>query len=140
MTPEAAPYSNELADLAFFCIDHAIASLPQGGPLTPFVVVERLGKRQLYRFAFDRLEAGVSAARKHAATELTTAASELDRVAITYDGLVTLQGEKQDAILVEAYDSAPPNGHVLAQRYGQAGDHTQAIGNAMYLGAAPKLT
>ena len=51
--------SEEFADLVFFALDHGVDSVrASSGPLIPFVVVEQDGKRELHRFATQRLEEG----------------------------------------------------------------------------------
>jgi hypothetical protein len=75
--------------------------------------VESKGQRELRRFVLERLEDSVEAAFAFA----SDAQSEADRVAVAFDGFLTWEGERTDAIYVEASDR-PTSAHVLvAQRY-----------------------
>src|SRR5262245_27754675 len=71
--PEVAPMpesndiqmSEQFADLCFLALDHGVDSVRTGGgPLTPFVAFEQDGKRELRRFAAERLEEGQQRARE----------------------------------------------------------------------------
>ena len=59
-------YSEELVNLAFMALDHAIDSVVSSGTdLVPFVIREHGGQRSLQRYLVDgQLEAGVAGARK----------------------------------------------------------------------------
>jgi hypothetical protein len=108
--------SDEVADLAFFALDHAIDSVSAGEPLVPFAVVEDESGRDLTRFAAETLEEGQANAREH-----VRAARDAVRVAIAYDGYLTVEGERSDAVFVEAQERGRPLGVVLAQRYRPGG-------------------
>ena len=84
------------------------------GPLIPFVISEQLaGKRKLSRYMADRLEESVAQARL-AVSQLP---SEVTAYAIAYDGYVTIEGTKYDAILVEASERGRPRAVIMVQRY-----------------------
>jgi len=78
-----------------------------------YVVVEQDGKRELLRFATERLEEGLQRAREAVAALPQSATA----YALAYDGYITLQGAKFDAILVEASERGRPAGVRMAQRY-----------------------
>ena len=42
---------------------------------------------------------------------------DAERVAIAYDGFVTVEGERSDAVLVEAHERGQPASVVVLQRY-----------------------
>ncbi len=101
-------------DLLFLGLDHGVESVrASGGPLTPFVIVERSGERQLIRFSSDTLESataqGVSRIR---ATHLEPG----DCAVLVYDGYLTTSEGRLDAIYAEAVDDAG-RVTVVAQRY-----------------------
>ena len=123
-------------DLAFFALDHGVESIKNGGPLVPFAVTEGPDGRNLERFASERLEEGQAHARAH-----VRSAGDAVRVAITYDGFVTLEGERSDAILVEAQERNRPASVILAQRYRPGGRlrRFSTIGNAAFLGDGEPL-
>jgi hypothetical protein len=132
--------SQETADLLFLGLDHGIASVSDGGPLTPFVIAERAGARHLTRFAAETLEESVDRA---VAAIIETPIDAGDRSVLVYDGYLTAPGsERLDAIYAEAIES---DGTViiLAQRYrpesGSAAFET--VGNAALLqGAVGRLS
>ena len=135
--PQSAPQqpqmSQRLADIAFLALDHGINSIQDGaGPLIPFVISEQPdGKRKLSRYMADRLEEGVAQARL-AVSQLP---SDVTAYAIAYDGYITIEGTKYDAILVEASERGRPRAVVLAQRYVPKTEHQsfQRVGNAALL-------
>lgn len=108
--------SQEFADFFFLAIDHGFGSVEDsGGPLVPFtMVVESTGNKRLSRFALERLEDGLEEAR----SSITTSSS-LVRYAIAWDGFITWEGRKWDAILVEAGEQSQEHGVLFAQRYTQ---------------------
>jgi hypothetical protein len=103
----------KLMDVIFLAIDHGIESVRSGGgPLIPFVVTEG-PKRELNRFALERLEEGVAKARDF----VEKAGSEITFYAIAHDGFLTVEGNKFDASLVEGGERRAPKALLFAQRY-----------------------
>src|SRR5688500_10666221 len=106
--------SERFADLVFFTLDHAVDCVrASSGPLIPFVVVDQDGKRELHRFATERLEEGQQRARE----AVTALPQNATAYALAYDGYITVQGTNFDAILVEASERGRPAGVRMAQRY-----------------------
>lgn len=113
MGMESAALEAGFSDLVFLALNHGVDSVEGGGPLIPFVMVESKGQRELRRFVLERIEESVEAAFAFA----SNAQNEADRVAVAFDGYLTWQGKRTDAIYVEASDG-PTAAHVLvAQRY-----------------------
>lgn len=130
--------SEAFADLVFLALDHGVDSIrASGGPLTPFIVVEQDGKRELHRFASERLEEGQQQARNAIAALPSTATA----YALAYDGYITVQGTKYDAILVEASERGRPSGVHMAQRYTPKKflRSFQTVGNPAMLGECETL-
>ena len=130
--------SEKFADLVFFALDHGVDSVrASGGPLTPFIVVEQDGKRELHRFATERLEDGQQRAREAVAALPPSATA----YALAYDGYVTVQGTKFDAILVEASERGRPTGVRMTQRYTPKKflRSFQTVGNPALLGECEGL-
>jgi hypothetical protein len=130
--------SEKFADLVFLALDHAVDSVrTSGGPLIPFLLVEQDGKRDLQRFVTERLEEGPQRAREAVAALPQSATA----YAIAYDGFITVEGTKFDAILVEASERGRPAGVRMAQRYTPKkflrSFHT--IGNPVLLGECESL-
>ena len=106
--------SQQFADLVFFALDHGVESVrDSGGPLIPFLVLEQDGKRDLHRFAASRLEEGERQARE----AIMASPAAVTAYALAYDGFITVQGVRTDAILVEASERGRPAGVRMAQRY-----------------------
>ncbi len=106
--------SQAFADFFFLAIDHGFASVENGGgPLVPFtMLVDPAGQKKLTRFAMDKLEDGVQAAKNSVVPTGATA-----MYAIAWDGFITLEGRKWDAICVEAGEAQAEIGVLFCQRY-----------------------
>lgn len=129
------PASEELIEIVFAALDHGIDSVRDGGPLIPFVLAERAAARDLTRFAAETLEEAHAQARRHAG------ASDADRVAVAYDGYLTVAGERSDAVFVEAQERGSDSSVVFAQRYRPGGRLRgfDTIGNAAFAGGGEGL-
>lgn len=113
MSTDIGALEPEFSDFLYLTLDHGVGSVEGGGPLIPFVLFESRGQREIRRFALDRLEESVEAAFAFASEKQDRA----ERVAVAFDGFLTWEGERTDAIYVEASDR-PTAGHVVvAQRY-----------------------
>ena len=111
-------YSEELVNLAFTALEHALDSVvSSGSDLVPFVVREHAGQRTLHRyFGSSRLEENAAAARRSVKDEPVP-----DRAALAWDGFMTTPEGRQDAVFVESYEHGTPAGFIVAQRYQRAG-------------------
>ena len=130
--------SEKFATLVFLALDHGVDSVrASGGPLIPFIVVEQDGKRELRRFVAERLEEGQQRAREAVAALPPSATA----YALAYDGYITVQGTKFDAILVEASERSRPAGVRMAQRYTPKRflRSFQTVGNPALLGKCETL-
>jgi hypothetical protein len=123
--------SDKLAELVFFALDHGIDSVRDGGPLVAFLLTEGCG-RHLARFATERIEQGVMEARR----AVSSLDGSVNSYAIAYDGYVTIEGTRFDAILVEAAERGSAAGFLFAQRYRPKKGllrRFKVIGNAIFL-------
>jgi nucleotide-binding universal stress UspA family protein len=129
------PASEELVDVVFAALDHGIDSVRDGGALVPFVLAEDADGRSLTRFAASTLEESQAQARQHAE------ASGAARVALAFDGYLTIDGERSDAILVEAQERGTDASVVFAQRYRPGGRLRKfsTVGNAAFTGPGDGL-
>lgn len=130
--------SERLADVIFFALDQGIDSVrSSGGPLIPFVVFDRSGQRDLKRFVAETLEGSQAEARE----AIKMCPSDVASCAVAYDGYITVEGKKWDAVLVEAFERGRASGVCMAQRYVPKKllrkFHTE--GNAALLGACETL-
>lgn len=130
------PASDELMELVFAALDHGIDSVSEGGPLMPFVLADVDEGRTLTRFAAERLEEGVAQARSQARES-----PEAKRIAVAYDGYLTVEGERSDAVFVEAQERGAASSVVFAQRYRPGGRFRKlsTIGNAAFIEAGEGL-
>ena len=116
-------------ELVFVALDHGIDSVTEGGPLIPFALTETSDGRDLSRFATETLEEGQARARDH------VRAAGADRAAIAYDGYLTVEGDRNDAIFVEAQERGEGYSVMFAQRYRPGGRFKKftTIGNAAFV-------
>ncbi len=107
--------SQEFADLFFKAIDHGFESIKDGaGPLIPFsMTVSADGQLSLKRYVMDELQEAVARAQ----ASITPEMPGVTMYAIAWDGYVTIDGQKTDAILVEAGQASDPRGVLFCQRY-----------------------
>src|SRR3954447_2310197 len=106
--------SEKFADLVFLALDQGVESVRDGdGPLIPFVIFEQDGKRELHRYAAEKLED----CERQARAAVAALPKGVTAYALAYDGFITVQGTKFDAILVEASERGRPAGVRMGQRY-----------------------
>jgi hypothetical protein len=119
--------SDQLVDFALFALDHAMESVvASGGPLVPFALVHADGANSIARFPGD-LEAGQELARdlvRH---------SQGERAAVAWDGYLTVDDARTDAVFVEAFERGDDESLMMAQRYAVTGRFRKSVepfGNA----------
>lgn len=130
--------SEQFADLVFLALDHGVESVrDSGGPLIPFVVFEQDGELKIQRFATERMEEGPEQARE----AIAASPESVTAYALAYDGYVTIEGTRCDAILVEASERGRPAGVRMAQRYAikDSLESFQTVGNPALLGECETL-
>ena len=82
-TSKQIEMSKKFADLVFLALDHGVESIRDGnGPLIPFVIFEQDGKRELHRYAAERLED----CARHAREAIASLPSNVTAYAFAYDG------------------------------------------------------
>ena len=129
--------SDRLSNLLFLALDHGIASIDNGaGPLVPFVIAEASGNRKISRFVADPYERSVAEARSYA----STLAPDVTLYAIAYDGYITVEGIKYDAIIVQGAERGKGEAYLIAQRYRLSKSGAlEKVANTAYLGREPTL-
>lgn len=107
--------AHDLAELAVFALNHAFRSIEDGeGMLVPFVMTDTEDEgRTLHRFIADSMEQS----RERARDWVGEAGPSVSRYAFAWDGYVTVDDIKWDAVFVEAGDRVLPHGMLLCQRY-----------------------
>lgn len=129
--PEDLP--DAMADLAFMTLGHALESISEGGPLIPLVLVEGAEGRAAHRFVADTLEEGIAKASNFVAGD-----PQWQRATLAYDGYLSAEGQRTDAIYVLAWDRPSRTAVQVAHRYLPGGPAAplQRVGAPMYLGSA----
>lgn len=90
---------NETVQLAGFFAAHALWCVSDGEVLIPFLAYELPdGTRQMTRLAADTLKEGVTQGRDW----LGQNPDQVSRAVLIYDGYITLESGKTDALFVEA--------------------------------------
>lgn len=104
--------SDGLFELASFGIDAALENIRDGSSLVPFLL-EHAAETTLQLWMADTLEESVALA--------CAAAGRLDvsvsAYVIVYDGYITVDGERHDAVYAEAAERGAETGFLVAQRY-----------------------
>lgn len=122
--------SDAAQELAFTVLDRALESLDDSGPMTPFAVVGSAEELRLHRFVAETLEDGLDRGR----VWLAQLPSEVDRAALAFDGYLTKDGERFDAIYVEVHERGAAKSGAIAQRYSPGPAPVQLIGNPADVG------
>lgn len=120
----------DLEPLVFAALDHAIDSLRHaGGPLTPFVMRAEGKRVELHRFAAETLEAG----QEHAREFMRDVPPATTAVALAYDGYLTVDGVRRDALFVAVQAAGTSRSDLYAQQYEIRGPSIAAIGNPKHV-------
>lgn len=122
-----------LVELMFKGLDHGIGSIEDSeGFLIAFSLFQQNGEIKIVRFVTDKLQDGPIQAQQY----LQKMDKKPDFAIIAYEGIVTIENEKFDAVIVEGFDKNDADGYVLAQRFKRktADSKFEAIGNAGYFG------
>lgn len=123
----------ELIELMFKGLDHGISSIQDSeGLLIAFSLFQQNGEIKIVRFVTDKLQNGPIEAQKY----LVKMEKKPEFAIIAYEGIVTIENENFDAVIVEGFDKNDADGYVLAQRFKRktAESKFEAIGNAGYFG------
>ena len=127
----------ELLDLAFLALDHGFGSIKDGksGILIPFVMFEHAKGRSLNRYVADTAQESV----EHALAAVPGLPPGTSRYAVAFEGYITLEGKRWDAIIVEAGQTGFPQGETFCLRYqkkkGLFARGYETVGNAIHLGS-----
>lgn len=120
-------------DFMFTGLDHGINSIKDGSDLLiPFVMTSLNGEKKLSRFVAETYEDSMRIASEH----IMHLDPIPDYALLAYDGFVTMEGRKFEAIMVQAHDKTLDESFIFAQRYVLKDDNQefQSIGNAALIG------
>ena len=104
---DPAAVSEAHLSLAGFALAHALGSIDGGGTLCTLAIVEREGERELVRYEADSIPESIVLANRDIAARIGSAG----RAALVYDGYVTIERVRHDALLV---DLVLPGGAAVA--------------------------
>jgi hypothetical protein len=121
--------SSDLLALVVMAADHGIRSTTGHEPMHPFVMIKDGEDIQMLRIIDDPATA-IPQARQHVASVHPS------QWAIAFDGYVTMEGRRTDAIVVEAGEAASEYVVRFAQRYSPATGSAlvEERGNLAFLG------
>lgn len=127
-----ADLTPEVKHLAELSLSHALESVvAEGGPMTPFAVLEGPDGRVVGRFP-GALEQAEQRARAH------VRAADVPRAAVAWDGYITVGGVRQDAVFVEASDRGRAS-VVVAHRYRETVEGTVVVGRPVLVRSGDAL-
>ncbi|XOV92197.1 MAG: hypothetical protein ACFHWX_18555 [Bacteroidota bacterium] len=129
--------NEKLIDLMFEGIDHGIESIKDNnGPLIPFSVTETKGEKKLIRFITETLEEGLEKGKESLRND-----SESELAILVYDGFLTADDIKYDAIIVIGYDRTDDVAYQLGQKYKPKRflSKLKPVGRPVYLGTEIQL-
>lgn len=122
-----------LVELMFKGLDHGVSSIEdEEGLLVAFTIFEENKELKIVRFVTEKAQDGEIEAKAH----LTKMEQKPELAIIAYDGIVTIENQEFDSIIIEAFDENDSTGYVLAQRFIRKTADTkfEPIGNAAFLG------
>ena len=100
-----------------------------GGPLIPFVLRAEGNEVQLHRFPATTLEGG----EKHARAYARQVGPNTSVVALAYDGYLTIDGDRRDAIFVAVQAVGTGSSDLYAQPYEFRADGAVELGNVKHI-------
>ena len=128
----------KLVDLMLFALDHGIENIKiKGkGPLTPFVVTENNGEKEVTRFLKNHHKDGLSEAIRYLKEERKSHFAVL-----VFDGILPMNDQKFNAVIVRGYDRTDTVGYTLGQRYVPSGFFSffKLAGDKVFLGNVDSL-
>ena len=129
--------SDELMGAICEAVEHGMEMIQgSGGPLRPFLMSWEGGARTLSNLMGDSMEDSVEMGRELA----RESGPKVDRCVLAWDGYVTIEGERSDALFFQAYERGATMSHVLVQRYEPSlVAHFRAVGNTALIEQEPPL-
>jgi hypothetical protein len=122
-----------LVELMFKGLDHGVSSIEdEEGLLIAFSIYEENKELKIVRFVTEKVEDGQIEAQKY----LIKMEQKPEFAIIAFEGILTIEDQEFDCIMVEAFDKNDSTGYILAQRFIRKTADTkfEPIGNAAFLG------
>ncbi|WP_431927769.1 hypothetical protein [Amycolatopsis tucumanensis] len=140
MTDPVPNLGNDATATLFDAIDFAVenAETTESG-FVPFVLAvmpdgEKVATRYVDSEENFTVEGSVALARQ----DLAAADPVPRHVALAWDGFLTLDEDRTEAVFVDAYEQGRPEGVRFAQRYYRTSSGLEMIGNPLLLGHRPE--
>lgn len=105
--------SDQVRDLVIESIGIALTDLSASGQLLPFVVSVTNGEKTLHRSVAETFEEAEQRARHHADVQRR----EAERVVLVFDGVVSADTTRHEAVIAEAFEGTTASGYRFAQLY-----------------------
>ncbi|OXM72572.1 MULTISPECIES: hypothetical protein [Amycolatopsis] len=140
MTDPVPNLGNDATATLFDAIDHAVAEAEDtASGFVPFVLAvlpdgEKVAKRYVDDEENFTVEGSVALARQ----DLAAADPVPRHVALAWDGFLTLDEDRTEAVFVDAYEQGRPEGVRFAQRYLRGGNGLELLGNPLLLNHRPE--
>lgn len=126
-------------DLIFAALDHAVDNAGiSGDGFIPFAFFDGSNGRSMTRFVSGDggdLSECLAAGRE----SVRVVDSDVTCVALAWDGYLTYQGRRGEAVFVEGYEVGRDKGVLLAQRYTRVGGNLTVQGNPVLVGEPSPL-
>jgi hypothetical protein len=129
-----------LEDLVYAGLEHGFNEVKDGDPLIPFAITDQGGEPKIHRFPpkdFSQMDVCIA----KGLDIVSKLEPKPDFAVFVYEGYVTLDGTKSDAIIAKGYDKTMEVGVVLVQRYKPKAFLRKAkeIGNVIYFENEPSI-
>lgn len=140
MTDPVPNLGNAATATLFDAIDHAVAQAEDDeAGFVPFVLaVMSDGEKVATGYVDSEEDFSVEGSVTLARDDLAAADPVPRHVALAWDGYLTLDEDRTEAVFVDAYEQGRSAGVRFAQRYRRGGDGLELIGNPMLLDHRPR--
>jgi len=128
--------NKRLEEAVFTGMNHALWSRHDiDGPFTPFMMLHKDGQKKLVRLVANGDPNEMF--EKMLADDKET----YDQIVMCYEGRVTHDGQKYDAVIVKGFDTSEPKGLLFVQRFRgiESGSPFEKFGNPALYGKDEKL-
>jgi hypothetical protein len=113
-------------------VETSVQSIQKQGKLLPFTLMRENEKWDMAMYMGEQAPKLVQKAQAAIRAKI----GKIDMYVLAFDGYVTIDGKKGDAVVIEAGEEGKPYAYMFAQRYRppDAGKALEKQGNLAYLG------